>query len=381
VDLFDQAEAPLNGSSKHNEGKIHLGLVYAADDSLQTARLMMSAAACFSSHLRRWIGSAIDAVPVSSPFYYVVHRDSILPVDRIRAHLAACRQIALEHASSGDGAYFGSDFQAPSRELTPAERDRLFDAESIAAAFLTPEIAIDPIVLAKVLREHLRSVHNVRLRMNTRILAAGAGNAFGTVRFEHAGSAGEENYDHIVNALWAGRLVIDATAGVPPSPPWLWRVKHYMRVGGDAASERLPSVTIVLGPFGDVVNYPNNEIYLSWYPVCCTGRSTGLEPPMSWLPPAADQKALLREEVPAALSKVVPGIAHLPRAVLQSADIGGGIIFARGQSDVDDPASGLHRRRDIGVYSRGRYHSIDTGKYATAPLFAVEVAARIRSVR
>ena len=54
-----------------------------------------------------------------------------------------------------------------------------------------------------------------------------------------------------------------------------------------------------------------------------------------------------------------------------------GAVFAWGSSDIDDPGSYLHRRYEIGVHSHGRYHSIDTSKYTTAPLFALEAADRV----
>ena len=57
-----------------------------------------------------------------------------------------------------------------------------------------------------------------------------------------------------------------------------------------------------------------------------------------------------------------------------------GIIFAWGRSDIDDPASGLHQRYAIGPRSRGRYHTVDTGKLTMAPLFGKTVADRIRRI-
>jgi hypothetical protein len=35
----------------------------------------------------------------------------------------------------------------------------------------------------------------------------------------------------------------------------------------------------------------------------------------------------------------------------------------------------------VGLRSRGRYHSVDTGKYTTAPLFAMETVDRIAGTR
>ena len=54
-----------------------------------------------------------------------------------------------------------------------------------------------------------------------------------------------------------------------------------------------------------------------------------------------------------------------------------GAIVAYGHSDVDDANSKLHDRSQIGVTSVGNYHSVEPGKLTTAPLFAVEAAARV----
>ena len=57
----------------------------------------------------------------------------------------------------------------------------------------------------------------------------------------------------------------------------------------------------------------------------------------------------------------------------------GGVIFAWGESDIDDSASGLHERYATGPLSVGRYHTVDTGKLTTAPMYARAVADRIRA--
>jgi len=36
VDLYDELEAPIRAASYVNEGKVHLGLLYAKDPSLKT---------------------------------------------------------------------------------------------------------------------------------------------------------------------------------------------------------------------------------------------------------------------------------------------------------------------------------------------------------
>ena len=54
--------------------------------------------------------------------------------------------------------------------------------------------------------------------------------------------------------------------------------------------------------------------------------------------------------------------------------MGGGVIFAWGITDIDDPDSLLHQRSAIGPTRHGSYFSIDTGKYCMGPLFAMQSA-------
>jgi len=49
----------------------------------------------------------------------------------------------------------------------------------------------------------------------------------------------------------------------------------------------------------------------------------------------------------------------------------------RGTGALDDRRSGLHRRDRYGVQRRGTYHSVDTGKYSTAPWLAQVLATEI----
>ena len=56
VVLFDRAPRPFAGASRWNEGKIHLGHLYAADPSLQTARCVLPGGLAFKPLKRPLIG-------------------------------------------------------------------------------------------------------------------------------------------------------------------------------------------------------------------------------------------------------------------------------------------------------------------------------------
>ncbi|HEY8268436.1 MAG TPA: FAD-dependent oxidoreductase [Xanthobacteraceae bacterium] len=376
VDLFDKNADCVTQASAQSEGKIHLGFVYGNDRSRRTARAMIRGALSFAPLLRRWIGSKIDEVPVSSQFHYLVHANSMSTIDEVRAHLKACRQIANEYATGRPCEYFGSDVHAPVRELSGGELAATFDTGRVHAAFQTPEIAIEPEALAAILRIYVRTIPEISLRLRTTIRGVRLVDPRIAVEFESAGTQDSEEYDHVVNALWDGRLTIDASFGIVPQRPWLWRVKHFLRVSAPGRGEALPSATIVLGPFGDIVNYGQGNFLLSWYPAGCIGRSTGISPP-AWLPPDKTTAAAIRGGTQAGLAEIVPAIAEISNKNAEASELKGGVIFAWGAVDIDEHNSGLHERFEIGVTSHGRYHSVDTGKYTTAPFFAEQVVGRI----
>ena len=96
VDLFDKNAELMSQASLQNEGKIHLGYVYANDHTLRTARIMIAGALTFAPHLRRLLGPQFDRIAVSTPFYYLVHANSLLSADEVERHLHIAHQLYVE---------------------------------------------------------------------------------------------------------------------------------------------------------------------------------------------------------------------------------------------------------------------------------------------
>jgi hypothetical protein len=74
----------------------------------------------------------------------------------------------------------------------------------------------------------------------------------------------------------------------------------------------------------------------------------------------------------------VPSLRKLSAENLPETCVKGGAIVAWGKTDIYDPKSELHRRCEIGVTSKGRFHSVDPGKLTMAPYFAEICAERIK---
>jgi hypothetical protein len=315
--------------------------------------------------------------PISTPFNYAVHRDSLLSADDVEIHLKRTHQAVAERMRYGE--YFGVDLDHPPERLSPTELEADYDPEVVTTVFRTPEIGIEPAGLARLVRARIADHPSITSRFDTEVLGVRVDGDELIVDSSTNGVADNIGYDHVVNALWGGRLVVDATMGILPEHPWLFRVKHYLVSGSPAV--RFPSTTIVLGPFGDILDYGDGTVYLSWYPSGLQGKSSELEIPESLrtLSPAAE--GVIRDGIVSGLSTIVPRVGTLTAEQVTEADLRGGLIFAWGETDIDDAGSGLHDRHAIGPRSLGRYHSVDTGKLTTAPWYARMVSERILGSR
>ncbi len=377
VDLYDKNDRFLTQASAQNEGKIHLGYVYANDRTLNTARTMVKGAISFLPLLRRWLGGVVDSIPVSEPFNYVVHTASQLNIEEIESHFKSSQEIAVQESKAFPVDYFGADYRMIPARLSESQCDALYDRRLTAAAFKTAEVGIDPEFLAALVRRRLEADPMINTMLQTRVMSVSPHNQSVAVAFESNGEELNERYDQVVNTLWDGRLAIDRTAGLEPDRQWMYRIKHYLRVRAPGVAASLPCTTMVLGAFGDIVNYGNGEAYLSWYPAGMRGVSSDFSPP-KW-PLILDQQTSMevRNAILAGLVGIVPTVANLIPENIGLWEVKAGIIFAWGQTDINDPASVLHERHAIGPQSVGRYHTVDTGKLTTAPLFGKMVADRI----
>ena len=372
VTLYDRHSTLLAGAATAAEGKIHLGYTYASDRSLNTARTLLRGALSFAPLVQRYLDSNVP-LATSKPFVYAVHRDSQIKVDDFAAYLDATHSLVA--AALGRDSYFGIDLRVAPQPLTQAALETRIDPTYVRAAFDTSEVAIDTIAMAVSMRRRIEQDPRIDLRMGRRITAVendGAGLRVHSTDV-HSDDVDSETFSCVVNALWDGRLAIDAARGVHPGRKWIHRLKHGIRFRliNPAA---LLSVTIVLGPFGDLVAYGDGSYYVSWYPACMTAHSEALAPPAWRSEPYEPLRSRIVTKSFAGMGAIVP---ELRSVNAKNIAVKAGIIVAWGSSDIDDAASELHRRYEIGVHSYGTYHSIDSGKLTMAPHFAEVCADRI----
>jgi hypothetical protein len=371
VEILEQDAICLARASAQNEGKIHLGFVYANDKTLETAQLCARTAVRFWPIVNRWLEGSL-APKISRPFHYLVHRDSVLARPDLQSFYGHVSRLLAAESAHGD--YFGIDVSIAPVPVCGSALDSIANRQSVEAAFLTSEVAVDPEQVAAALRRRLSDDPRITVRAERRVTSISPSENWVQITSSGRDGSALDRYDHVVNASWENLISLDSSAGVSPPYDYTYRYKCFLRLSSELI---LPSATIVLGAFGDIVAYDDCSIFLSWYPIGRREMSVN-SPLVNGTSPLSEGEAdEVRRGIVEGLANVIPDLDDLSHDALLRAELGGGVIYARGASDIDDPASGLHRRQAVGPRSFGRYHSIDPGKYSFAPFFAELLAKRI----
>lgn len=372
VTIFEAEDAPLMGASRWNEGKIHLGYLYAADPSLKTAVRVLPGGLSFARLLSDLIEEPVANHATVEDDIYLIHKESVVGVGEAAAYYDA----VSEHIRSmpGADAYFCDVTHARSRRLTRKELQQVADIDVISAGFSVPERSVNTVWLADRLCEALNTEPLIDLRLNERVTNVAPAQADDGPWRVHTNEDAGENFDWVINALWHGRLEIDLAAGLEPEPGWChrYRVSVFART---SKSLQLPNAVAAIGPFGDIKNYNERDFYISWYPAGLLDESEAIAPRLPSMMNAAERRNLIAR-IQKGFSNVMPA-ANAVFEAAESLELEGGFVFALGQGSISEPGASLHRRDRFGVRRRGHYVSVDTGKYSSAPLLAKGIVAEI----
>ena len=281
--------------------------------------------------------------------------------------------LVREHADAAD--YLCPATEASAHRLSASELAALCDTPEIVAGFRVPERSVSTVWIADRLVDAVAAEPRIEGRWGVRVTGVRRPGGSHDAPMHMDTSEGLDGpYDAVVNALWDGRLVVDAARGLPPPSTWSHRFRRSLFVR-TSRPVTMPSAVIGIGPFGDVKNYNGRDLYLSWYPAGLAVEGTAVEPPP--VPPLDDvARAGLIDAVLTHLGAVFPSVAAL-RPAIESVQVEGGWVYAAGRGALDDRQSTLHRRDRAGVFRDGRYLSIDTGKYSIAPWIADRLAAEL----
>ncbi len=371
VSLFDAEDQPFSGASRWNEGKIHLGFLYAADRSLQTARRLLPGGLAFRDDVETLLGPCLRDATTREDDLYLIHKNSVAGPDDVAAYFEAVMGLARDHPDAGR--YLVDLRRAGVERLGRSELDRLAGSAEIVAGFRTPERSVSTTVVADRFVAALSAEPRIEPHYATRVRGVRP------VRSDASGpwlidtDRGLEGpFDAVVNALWQGRPIVDASLGPLPETTWShrYRLALFVRTLRPLA---MPSAVIAVGPFGDTKNYDGRDFYLSWYPAGLRAEGNQVAPPAVRLPDDAERKRIAASTF-AELGRLLPSV----RSIADNIDelrVEGGWVFAIGAGSLADPDATLHQRYRVGIDHKGSYISVDTGKYSIAPRLAREIVA------
>jgi len=380
VTLIDKAPDCMMRASLRNEGKIHLGFVYANDASFRSSTLMLRSSLAFSGLIEEWLKTRIDWPTLTSHrFVYVVAHDSLVPPERLFAMYEKLQKTYQEAIGNEGPNYLGARPSALWHEIPRNTLRGWIDEKFATMGAQTAEVALDLVAFRRLMRTALdestqvKKLHNHKVES---IVRTPFGFRVHGVQPDSCSWTREAGM--VVNCLWEGRLELDHQLGVIPQRKWVYRLKYRMLGELSRNLAGLPSLTMVLGPYGDIVVYPSAQTYVSWYPACMKGWCTTLSPPPAWESACNGQidSRLTRpiaQEALKAFDSIVPGMLS---SKIEAVDAG--IICSWGESDISDPESEFHERFDVGVQSYDGYYSVDTGKLTCAPFFAQQFLRAIR---
>jgi hypothetical protein len=376
VTLFEKEEVPMMGASRWNEGKIHLGYVYSGDPTLSSARHVLSGGISFAPIVSEILQSDIRSLSTAEDDLFLLHRDSVVGERDFKGFLKKLDDIAGSHPNAKD--YFGKLPGYTSQQLSTKELEAIANPETAVAAFRVPERSVQTEIVAELYKTALADSKKIDLVTNfdvTNVAPEDMDNGPWQVTGEMAGNQKlYKGYDCVINALWQGRMGLDAKVGIPPAGTWSnrYRVSLFVKT---KEILNTPSAFIAVGAFGDVKNYDGQSFYLSWYPAGLLLDSTDVVPKIP-APLTAEQEREIVKKVQSGLATVLTRADEIFDAA-QEIKIEGGFVFAQGKGSIAKRSSTLHFRDKFGINRKGRYYSIDTGKYSSAPELATIIVKEL----
>src|SRR3954454_2295537 len=146
VGLFDREQAPMQAASRWNEGKLHLGYLYANDPMLMTARHVLPGSCAFVPCLQDLLGCDVRDQISATDDLFLVHRDSVVGPHAAEAYFGQVTSLLRE--LPGAEHYPGGIRKTHVRPLTGSCIEGLADPERVVAGFYVPERSIQTVWVA-----------------------------------------------------------------------------------------------------------------------------------------------------------------------------------------------------------------------------------------
>jgi glycine/D-amino acid oxidase-like deaminating enzyme len=360
--ILEAAWAPFEGASVRNEGKVHLGFVYALDEDGTTTRAMVEGSLAFAPLVEKWCGPVDWQAIRSSPFAYVAMDKGLAGPDQLESHYESVLSEVREAAPD-----FGTNYLGVDPGETPIVRhDGVFPGMTGGHSgywFETPERAVQPRSVAALLERAAIDEPGIEILTGHRVTGARRLEAGFELEVETSTGARKVEAGTVINCAWDGRPALDRMILDEPTTT-NFRVKYSVTVRGEGDGS-IGTATLAQGPFGDILPWPGGEVYINWYP---TARTHFGDRPAEELEADPGVAEAVREVI----GKLFPALQDFEVESFAPC-----YILAEGQTDISDPGSRLHSRKGAVFVERDGWWSIRSSKLTTAPLAGERCAASV----
>ena len=375
VTLIEGASDIMQGASRWNEGKIHLGFLYAADPSFSTATRIIPGGLAFAELVERHVCQSLEPYTTDDDVF-LVHRGSVVSADSFASYAARVAELVRQATARDNAPRYLTDVRnGRVHRLAPSQLAEVTPSSDVVAGFRVPERSVSTVPIADLLCQAVRAEPRIELHVGTSVEGVRRRD---DGRMDVATRNGSNDafvgFDVVVNALWDGRPAVDASLGVMPPAPWSHRFR--LAVFARAPRSRLRSAVLCTGPFGDIKRYADGRLYLSWYKAGLIAEGHAVEPPRDQALVTGEREEMVKAQTLAALATYFPRVADLAGAASEL-EVHGGWVYAIGQGSLADRASSLHQRDKFVVSVDRGYISVDTAKYSLAPWLAERVAGLV----
>ncbi len=365
VTILEQADDLMSRASFNQEGKIHMGFIYAHDTSMNTGHKLMRDCLHFASCLEELLDEKINWNQIKSDkFMYLVPKDSITDAMEIKRYFGKLQsEYEKIMRSYPHLSYLG---ERPEKIYESVPLPGFAEASQFANSFQTEEVAVSQNILRERVRKKLTG-QQIKICLNTKVLGC---KKLSACAYEVNTTKGDHSFDYVVNCLWENQAMLDAQLGVNQKTNINLRLKFGLVSSHIDALDTLPSFSMITGAYGDFVNFTNTidrQMYFSWYPVSRYGMLVNQAIPQEWNNIC---NGIIPEELYSSQIKdQLKAYQNLFKTEFNfnSPKLIPGIIVAKGLADIDDDQTELHTRDEDPVFYSEGYFSISTGKFTSIP--------------
>ena len=365
VKIIDKSADIFNRASLNQEGKIHMGFNYGLDSSLKTGKKLMLDALHFAPYLEYLIGEKLPWEKFRSlNFNYLVAKDSLLSPEQVESYFQTLQTIYQSFLENTNLTYLG---KRPKRLFRRTPIPSQLNPDFFQACFATEEVALHPESLKEIIKAKVLS-ENISLCLNQYIADVKKTPTGFAVKTYSKEVVQRFESDLVFNCLWEGKLFLDKKIGIKIEKNLNMRIKFGIITMTQTSLHNLPSFTIIQGPYGDHVNYPqSNQSYFCWYHSSMKGMIVDQIMPSSWERacegdvPNSLETNLVRENF-SHFNRLIPALSNFQGSVIKA-----GVIVAKGHQDIHKLKSSLHERNENPITKNNGFFSISTGKFTSAP--------------